>query len=123
MATSVYPIHQAVGRPVMIKGLVGRYIFLAAGSLIGDLLLFILLYICGTPHWFCIALCFGLGALVLWGSYALSRKFGEHGLMKVMARKGLPTCIRYNSRKIFLNLKKGDDERRFQQDIAHPGDR
>jgi hypothetical protein len=119
MTKSVYPIHQAVGRPVTIKGLVGQYILLAAGSLIGDLFLFIVLYICGVPHLFCIALCFALGSVALWGSWTLSRIYGEHGLMKQMARRGLPKSIRWKSRQTFIEIKIRDNERH----TAHPGDR
>jgi len=104
--TSAYPNFQAVGRPLQFRGLKGRFILLAAGALVTDLLLFVILYCCGIPPWLCILLVFGLGAGALWAAAALSKRFGSQGLMKHLAAKRLPKQIRLNSRQVFFTLLK-----------------
>ena len=106
MERIVYPIHRAVGRPLLFKGFRAQYILIAAGSLVGNLLLFVILYICGVTPWVCISLAFGLSALTLWITAGLSRRFGTHGLMKYFAHRSLPKEIRCKSRHEFLDLLK-----------------
>ncbi len=101
----VYPIHRAIGRPMLFKGFRAQYIVLAALGLIGDLLLFVLLYCCRAPPSLCMATAFVVGGSVLWIAAWLSRTFGAHGLMKHFASKSIPTHIRCRSRRIFLHLK------------------
>lgn len=104
MTTSVYPSFRAVDRPLEFKGFIGPYILLAAGALVADLLLFVILYCCRVTPWICIVLAFGLGAAALATAAGLSRRFGAHGLMKHLASKRLPRVIRFDSRQVFLNL-------------------
>jgi len=35
----------------------------------------------------------------------MSNKYGEHGLMKALARKQVPKLIKSRSRKIFIGIK------------------
>ena len=106
MTTSVYPIHQAIGCPILFKGFRAQYILGAGISLIVDLLLFVILYLAGVPPWICIVLAFGLGAAALAIAAKLSKQFGEHGLLKLLARRRLPKGLRYTSRRVFFNLIK-----------------
>ncbi|HLZ86413.1 MAG TPA: DUF4133 domain-containing protein [Puia sp.] len=106
MTTSVYPTYRAIGRPIEFQGLQGPYILAGAMALIADLLLFVLLYCCGTPPWLCIGIAFGLGTAAVVIARALSRRFGVHGWMKHLAAKRLPDAIRFNSRQVYLNLIK-----------------
>ncbi len=101
MTTSVYPIYRAIGRPIQFKGLQGQYIVIAAAGLIVDLFLFVLLYCCHTPAWICVAIALGAGAGILSACIGFSRKYGIHGLQKLKARRGLPSCIRCRSRRSF----------------------
>jgi type IV secretory pathway TrbD component len=105
MTTRVYPIHRAIGRPVVFKGFKGHYIILAAIALIADLLLFVILYICGVAPWFCIVLTFALGGAALGTITRFSHRYGPYGLQRRMAAKRLPRRIRITSRQVFLNLK------------------
>jgi hypothetical protein len=98
---SVYPIHRSIGRPIRFKGLQGQYILIAAAGLIADLFLFILLYCCHVPAWFCVAIALGAGAGILSACIGFSRKYGIHGLRKLKARRRLPSCIRCRSRRSF----------------------
>jgi len=105
MTTRVYPIYRAIGRPVVFKGFKGHYIILAAMAMIADLLLFVILYICGVAPWFCIVLAFGLGGAALGTITKFSQRYGPYGLQRRMAAKRLPRRIRITGRQIFLNLK------------------
>jgi hypothetical protein len=112
MITSItYPIHRAIERPLHFKGLTGHYIALAAVALIGDLLLFVLLYICHIPPWLCTLIAFTLGALSLLLTRRLSRRFGAHGLEQYLAARQLPHSIRFEQRTNFIYLKNQDHDK------------
>ncbi|OKS85690.1 hypothetical protein RG47T_1136 [Mucilaginibacter polytrichastri] len=40
--------------------------------------------------------------------YGMSNKYGEHGLMKALAKKQVPKVLRSRSRRIFLVRNKQD---------------
>lgn len=102
MITSViYPTYRAIERPIHFKGFAGPYIFLAAVSLIGDLLLFVILYVCHLPPWMCVSMAFGLGALSLIILRRLSQRFGGRGLEQYLAARSLPRSIRFQRRTNF----------------------
>lgn len=104
MTTSVYSTYRAIGRPIEFMGLAGKYILIAAATLIADLLLFVVLYCCGTPPELCVVIALGLGAASLGITRTLSQRFGAHGLMKHWTAKQLPQSIRIDSRQPFLQL-------------------
>lgn len=117
MITSItYPIQRAIERPLYFKGFAGHYIVLAAVALIGDLLLFVLLYICHVPPWLCVLIAFALGTLSLVTARRLSRRFGAHGLEQYLAARSLPRSIRFERRTNFIHLKNpdhGEEEQTF----------
>src|SRR6185312_231633 len=84
MTTRVYPIHRAIGRPVVFKGFKGPYILMDGISLVADLLLFIILYVSGVAPWVCILLAFALGGTALATISKLSRRYGAFGLQPRM---------------------------------------
>lgn len=43
-----YTINKGIGRTVEYKGLKAQYLFIFAGGLIADFVLFIILYMCGV---------------------------------------------------------------------------
>lgn len=47
----------------------------------------------------------GLGTGLTIQLYAMSNKYGEHGLTKRMAKRGVPDVVRNNSRKVFTDKK------------------
>jgi Domain of unknown function (DUF4133) len=123
MTTSVsYPIHRAIGRPVQFKGFKGPYIIIAAISLVVDLLLFVLVYLCGIPPWICVILALGLGAAALTLTGQLSHRFGSAGLQKWLLAKQLPTTIRYRSRRTFNNTYKNHSYDEGKEKEALGGD-
>lgn len=106
MTTSVYPTYRAIGRPIEFSGLKGPYILPAAAALVADLLLFVILYCCGTPPWVCILIAFGLGGAAVAIARELSRRFGVHGLSKHLAARRLPRAVRFDTRRVYLTLLK-----------------
>ena len=98
-----YPINKGIGRPVEFKGLKAQYLFLFAGGLLAAFILFIILYMAGAGQWLCI----GFGAVsassLVWLTFRLNAKYGEHGLMKRLAKRQHPRYLinRISVRKLF----------------------
>lgn len=105
---SVYQINKGVGRPMVFRGLVGQYIAYLAIGLVVLLVAFAVLYISGVSLLVVLPLVLGLGVGLFVGVGSLSARFGEHGLMKFFARRGLPAYVQFSSRQLFIGLGKGD---------------
>jgi hypothetical protein len=105
MASSVYKINKGINKPIEFKGLKAQYIAYLAAGLIGFLILFAVLYIAGVNMFVCLALTAILGTALFMTVYRLSDKYGEHGLLKKLARRSIPDFIKSSSQKIFIQLK------------------
>jgi len=103
--SSVYKINKGINKPIEFKGLKAQYIAYLAVGLVALLILFAILYIIGVNMFICLALTTILGVLLFMTVYRMSDKYGEHGLLKKMAKRSLPTFLRITSRKIFLQLR------------------
>jgi Domain of unknown function (DUF4133) len=99
-----YPIHRAINRPLRFKGIQGIYLLFAGAGLVGDLLLFVILYCCNTPALLCIGIGAGVGAATVSTTSRLSRTYGTHGLGKKKARRRIPISVRWKSRRLFTHL-------------------
>ena len=106
MSTSVYSINKGINRPIEFKGLKAQYIWWLGAGLLALLIIFAILYICGVNTFICLLLVVSAGAWLFMQVYKLSRKYGEHGMMKMIARRNVPSTIKMYSRKVFLNLCK-----------------
>ncbi len=104
MAT-VYRINKGVNKPIEFRGLKGQYIGYLAGGLVGLLLLFAAMYLMGTSMYVCLPVVLVLGTALFIGVGRLSHRFGQHGLMKYFAAKGMPTYLKFKSRRLFTALK------------------
>ena len=104
MAGSVYHLNKGINQPLMFRGLKAQYISYLAAGLVALLLLFAGMYLAGLPLPWCIATILLLGGGLFAGVYYLSRTYGEHGLLKKLARRSIPACIRIKSRKPFTRL-------------------
>ena len=104
---SVYQINKGVSRPIEFKGLKAQYIAYLAVGLVFLLVLFAALYILGASLWVVLPLVLGLGSVLFFAVFRLSRRFGEHGPMKFFARRGVPKFICFRSRRVFTSLKGG----------------
>lgn len=90
---NTYNINKGIGRTVEFRGLKAQYLFIFAGGLLGTLVLVMILYMTGVNSYICLFLGAGGASLIVWQSFSLNRKFGEHGLMKIAANKRHPRYI------------------------------
>jgi Domain of unknown function (DUF4133) len=106
MNSSVYAINKGINRPIVFQGVKAQYIGYLAGGLVGLIILFAILYICGVNSYACIVIVLGAGTWLIAAVSKMSRKYGRHGLMKRQAKRLLPDYLWFNSRKVFIQLKK-----------------
>ena len=88
-----YNINKGIGRTVEFKGLKAQYLFIFAGGLLGVLILVMVLYMAGVNSFMCLLIgCIG-GALIVQQTFSLNKRHGEHGMMKLAAKKKHPRYI------------------------------
>lgn len=104
MSTSVYPINKGINRPIEFKGLKAQYIWWLGGGLLALLILFAILYICGVNTFICLGMIVSLASVLFMQVYKASRKYGEHGMMKTIAKRSIPSIVKNYSRKTFTQL-------------------
>lgn len=85
-----------------------QYLFIFAGGLLALFVLFVILYMAGIGQWLCIAFGVTSASVLVWLTFYLNGKFGEHGLMKLLAKKQHPRYLinRISPRKLFTIKKK-----------------
>jgi hypothetical protein len=96
---SEYSINKGVGRSPEFRGLTSQYLFIFAGGLLAVFVVFVIMYMAGVDQWTCIGFGVVAASLLVWGTFSLNRRFGAHGLMKLMARMRHPWFI-VNRRKM-----------------------
>lgn len=101
MSTSVYTINKGINKSIEFKGFKAQYIWYLGAGLLILLILFAVLYICGVHPFICLAIVLIGGTALFIYVGRLSNKYGEYGLMKKMAKKGVPKVIKSCSRMIF----------------------
>lgn len=104
MSTSVYPINKGIGKPIEFKGLKAQYIWYLGIGLLALLILFAILYICGVNPFVLVLLISGLGTALFLYTYRLSYKYGEHGMIKKIARRSIPKVVKIYSIKPFQKI-------------------
>ena len=107
-----YPVNKGRGRSVEFKGLKAQYLFIFAGGLLVVFVLFVILYMAGVSQWFCIGFGAVSASVLVWQTFALNARYGEHGLMKLGAIRSHPRYI-LNRRRIsrLFNRKKQKHEK------------
>lgn len=88
-----YNINKGIGRTVEFKGLKAQYLFIFAGGLLGTLILVMILYMVGVNSFICLFIGTGGASLIVWQTFSLNKKYGQHGLMKIAAKKRHPRYI------------------------------
>ena len=106
MANSVYQVNKGINQSIEFKGLKAQYIWYLGGGVVALLVLFAILYFIGLPSLVCVGVIGGAGTFLVMKLYRMSNEYGEHGLMKALARKQVPKSIRSRSRTIFLRKEK-----------------
>lgn len=101
---NTYKINKGIGRTVEFKGLKAQYLFIFAGGLLGLLVLVMILYMAGVNTYICLSIGGITSSVLIWQTFSLNRKYGEHGLMKLGAKKKHPQYI-ISRKSIFRNIK------------------
>ena len=105
-----YPVNKGIGRSVKFKGLKAQYLFIFVGGLLALFVLFVILYMIGIDQWICIGFGVVSASVLVWQTFALNARYGEHGLMKLGATKSHPRYL-LNRRRISRLIKKRKEER------------
>ena len=100
-----YPVNKGIGRAVEFKGLKAQYLFIFVGGLLALFVLFVILYMIGIDQWICIGFGVVSASVLVWQTFALNARYGEHGLMKLGATKSHPRYL-LNRRRISRLIKK-----------------
>jgi hypothetical protein len=103
-----FPINKGIGRPAEFNGLIAQYLFIFAGGLLGLFVVFVVMYMAGVNQWVCIIFGVTAALTLVYGTFYLNGKYGEHGLMKWQARRNHPRYIinRQNFSRLFTQKKK-----------------
>lgn len=107
MAT--WEINKGIGRTVEFKGLKAQYLFIFAGGLLSVFILVVILYMFGVSQVLCLVLGVSGATALVWQTFAMNQKYGEHGLMKRRARGYHPRyliCRRSVSRLLYVSRRK-----------------
>ena len=101
-----YPVNKGIGRSVEFKGLKAQYLFIFVGGLLVLFVLFVILYMIGIDQWICIGFGVVSASVLVWQTFALNARYGEHGLMKLGATKSHPRYLLNRLRISRLNKKR-----------------
>ena len=99
--SAVYQINKGVNRSLEFKGIKGSYILYLGAGLVLLLLLFAILFTAGCNTYLLLGIILLAGALLFLSVTRLSKRFGEHGILKKFAKQQLPTCVSSKSWKTF----------------------
>jgi hypothetical protein len=88
-----YSINKGIGRPAEFKGLKSQYLFIFAGGLLSVFIVFVIMYMIGISQMICIGFGIISSGTLVWATFYLNDKYGEHGLMKLQATKDHPRYI------------------------------
>jgi hypothetical protein len=102
--SKLYSINKGVNRAIEFRGLKAQYIGYLAAAVLGEVFLFAVLYLMGVSAFVLVPLSLGLGGILLSRVYGMSRRYGQFGLMKRRARRGVPGALRSRSRRGFIKL-------------------
>ena len=103
-----YSINKGIGRSVEFRGLKAQYLFIFCGGLLAVFVLFVIMYMAGVSQTVCIGFGAVSASVLVWLTFHLNRKYGEHGLMKALAEKSHPRylTVRRRIRSLLTPKKK-----------------
>jgi hypothetical protein len=111
MNNSIYQINKGINKSIEFQGLRAQYIWYFGGMVIILLIVFAVLYIAGAGTIICFAVVGGTGAYMSIKIFGMSRKYGEHGLMKAMAKKQIPKVLKSYTRKSFQHFSDKEENK------------
>ena len=103
-----YGINKGIGKSVEFRGLKAQYLFIFAGGLLAVFVVFVILYMAGVNQWVCIAFGVAAASVLVWLTFRLNARYGEHGLMKLGAARMRPRYLlhRRKTARMFKQRKK-----------------
>lgn len=98
-----YELNKGIEQSAEFKGLKAQYLFIFAGGLLALFVVFVVMYMAGVDQWVCIAFGGVSASALVWLTFRLNAKYGEHGLMKRLAKRQHPRYLinRISVRKLF----------------------
>lgn len=98
-----FNINKGIGKSLEFKGLKAQYLFIFACGLLAVFIVFVVMYMAGVDQWVCIGFGVIAASALVWLTFNLNAKYGEHGLMKLLAKRQHPRFLinRKNSRCLF----------------------
>lgn len=105
MANSIYTINKGINKPIEFKGLKAQYIWYLGGMIVILMILYAVLYLIGVNQFICLLLVGVSGSVLFMQIFKLSKKYGQYGLMKAMAKRMVPKVVKCNNRKVFMKRK------------------
>ncbi len=103
--SSVYKINKGINKPIEFRGLKAQYIMYLGVGLLVVLIVFAALYVSGVNMFVCLAIALVLGTALFMTVYQMSARYGQYGLTRKLAARSVPSRIRFQSRKTFLQLQ------------------
>lgn len=104
MENKVFTINKGINKPLEFRGLKAQYIGHLAGSVIGVLVVYAILYMAGLNAYIALPFALGLGGYLIARVFRMSKKYGQFGLMKRGARRAVPAALFSRNRKLFTQL-------------------
>lgn len=103
-----YNINKGIGKSVEFKGLRAQYLFIFAAGLLAVFVAFVIMYMMGIDQWICIGFGVIAASVLVWLTFHLNAKFGEYGLMKLLARRQHPRYLinRKTPHRLFRQKRK-----------------
>lgn len=102
MANSVYAINKGINKSIEFKGLKAQYIWYLGGGVVLLLVVYAVLYFIGLNTFISLGIILLCGTVLTLKIYQLSNTYGEHGMMKKIARRNVPSVVKSYNRKAFL---------------------
>ncbi len=99
--SSVYQINKGINASIEFKGLKAQYIWYMGGAAVLLFFIYAALYLIGLKSYWGIGIIALLAVPTFIGIYHLSNKYGEYGLIKILASKRMPKSIQVKSHAIF----------------------
>jgi hypothetical protein len=97
----VYQLNKGVNRALEFKGIKAQYILFLAAGLVLLLLLFAILYLGGCNTYLLVGVILPAGAGLFYVLARMSKRYGEHGLLKKIAKQQLPGCVKSKTWRTF----------------------
>jgi sensor histidine kinase YesM len=104
-----YQVNRGADSAVEFKGLKAQYLFIAAGGLFGLFFIFVILRFTGLNVIVTLAITVLIGITLMIYVFTFSKKYGQHGFLKVTARKNVHNIVRKNSIKKILDIEQSNE--------------